>query len=215
MSLPFDLDAIAHAGPRRRRSRQARVAWNNQIVTLGGDAPVRVQSMTNTDTIDVIGTAIQVKDSVLENGDTSWIELEFLTRDFFGPVSKTFAVKTDLPGRERIEMIYTAIIGQWMWGVKPTPISAFLLQGQAVKRIQISNVTNDKTAIEGFHADDTTFTVEIVKPSAERGGQMVFDVKAVPNLADGTYESNVTLNIRASGSEKPILVTVPVKIVRF
>jgi transcriptional regulator with XRE-family HTH domain len=31
-------------------------------VTVGGDAPVRVQSMTNTDTVDAIGTAIQVKE---------------------------------------------------------------------------------------------------------------------------------------------------------
>jgi (E)-4-hydroxy-3-methylbut-2-enyl-diphosphate synthase len=69
MSLPFDLDAIAHAGPHRRRSRQARVAWNNQIVTLGGDAPVRVQSMTNTDTVDVIGTAIQVKELAIAGSE--------------------------------------------------------------------------------------------------------------------------------------------------
>jgi (E)-4-hydroxy-3-methylbut-2-enyl-diphosphate synthase len=32
------------------------------VVTIGGDAPVRVQSMTNTDTGDAIGTAIQVKE---------------------------------------------------------------------------------------------------------------------------------------------------------
>jgi (E)-4-hydroxy-3-methylbut-2-enyl-diphosphate synthase len=32
------------------------------VVTVGGDAPVRVQSMTNTDTVDAIGTAIQVKE---------------------------------------------------------------------------------------------------------------------------------------------------------
>jgi len=31
-------------------------------VTVGGDAPVRVQSMTNTDTADAIATAIQVKE---------------------------------------------------------------------------------------------------------------------------------------------------------
>ena len=30
-------------------------------MTVGGDAPVRVQSMTNTDTADAIGTAVQVK----------------------------------------------------------------------------------------------------------------------------------------------------------
>ena len=41
---------IEPAAPRPRRSRQARVVWGSRIVTVGGDAPVRVQSMTNTDT---------------------------------------------------------------------------------------------------------------------------------------------------------------------
>ena len=61
MSPADDSSAIAHAAPLRRRTRQARVAWGAQVVTVGGDAPVRVQSMTNTDTVDVIGTAVQVK----------------------------------------------------------------------------------------------------------------------------------------------------------
>jgi (E)-4-hydroxy-3-methylbut-2-enyl-diphosphate synthase len=55
-------DFIAPAAPAKRRSRQAQVRWGSRTVTLGGDAPVRVQSMTNTDTVDVIGTAIQVKE---------------------------------------------------------------------------------------------------------------------------------------------------------
>jgi (E)-4-hydroxy-3-methylbut-2-enyl-diphosphate synthase len=54
--------AIEAATPAPRRSRQARVVWGSRVVTIGGDAPVRVQSMTNTDTVDVIGTAIQVKE---------------------------------------------------------------------------------------------------------------------------------------------------------
>ncbi|TFZ03220.1 flavodoxin-dependent (E)-4-hydroxy-3-methylbut-2-enyl-diphosphate synthase [Ramlibacter rhizophilus] len=53
---------IEAAAPRPRRSRQARIAWGSRVVTVGGDAPVRVQSMTNTDTVDAIGTAIQVKE---------------------------------------------------------------------------------------------------------------------------------------------------------
>ena len=56
------LDTIEAATPAPRRSRQARVAWGEHVVTVGGDAPVRVQSMTNTDTVDVIGTAIQCKE---------------------------------------------------------------------------------------------------------------------------------------------------------
>lgn len=46
----------------RRLSKQAVIQWAGTVVTVGGDAPVRVQSMTNTDTADAIGTAIQVKD---------------------------------------------------------------------------------------------------------------------------------------------------------
>jgi (E)-4-hydroxy-3-methylbut-2-enyl-diphosphate synthase len=46
----------------RRLSRQSVVAWGDHRVTVGGDAPVRVQSMTNTDTEDPIATAIQVKE---------------------------------------------------------------------------------------------------------------------------------------------------------
>jgi (E)-4-hydroxy-3-methylbut-2-enyl-diphosphate synthase len=53
---------IESAEPLARRSAQARVVWGSRVVTVGGDAPVRVQSMTNTDTVDVIGTAIQVKE---------------------------------------------------------------------------------------------------------------------------------------------------------
>jgi (E)-4-hydroxy-3-methylbut-2-enyl-diphosphate synthase len=46
----------------RRRTRQGVVRWGSHAVTIGGDAPVRVQSMTNTDTADAIATAIQVKE---------------------------------------------------------------------------------------------------------------------------------------------------------
>jgi len=62
-------EAIAAARPAARRSRQARVAWGARVVTIGGDAPVRVQSMTNTDTVDVIGTAIQVKELAIAGSE--------------------------------------------------------------------------------------------------------------------------------------------------
>ncbi|WP_158904154.1 flavodoxin-dependent (E)-4-hydroxy-3-methylbut-2-enyl-diphosphate synthase [Burkholderia sp. L27(2015)] len=46
----------------RRASNGVNVRWAGNLVTIGGDAPIRVQSMTNTDTADAIGTAIQVKE---------------------------------------------------------------------------------------------------------------------------------------------------------
>lgn len=45
----------------RRRTRSTQVSWGDTVVRVGGDAPVVVQSMTNTDTADSIATAIQVK----------------------------------------------------------------------------------------------------------------------------------------------------------
>ena len=63
-STPIDA-----AAPRVRNTYQAHVRWGARDVTVGGDAPVRVQSMTNTDTVDAIGTAIQVKELALAGSE--------------------------------------------------------------------------------------------------------------------------------------------------
>lgn len=60
MSSPCFPDA---AGPTvRRRTRAVQVSWGLRVVRIGADAPVVVQSMTNTDTADATATAIQVKE---------------------------------------------------------------------------------------------------------------------------------------------------------
>jgi (E)-4-hydroxy-3-methylbut-2-enyl-diphosphate synthase len=60
---------IPAASPLPRRSLQAQVKWGSHVLTVGGHAPVRVQSMTNTDTVDVIGTAIQIKELALAGSE--------------------------------------------------------------------------------------------------------------------------------------------------
>jgi len=68
--LSSSLDSwIEPARPAPRRSRQAKVRWGARVVTIGGDAPVRVQAMTNTDTVDAIGTAIQVKELAIAGSE--------------------------------------------------------------------------------------------------------------------------------------------------
>ncbi len=64
-----DFEPIASASTAMRHSRQAVVAWGSHVVTVGGGAPVRVQSMTNTDTVDAISTAIQIKELVLAGSE--------------------------------------------------------------------------------------------------------------------------------------------------
>jgi len=60
---------IEPSAPQTRHSRQAQVVWGTRIVTVGGGAPVRLQSMTNTDTVDAIGTAIQVKELAIAGSE--------------------------------------------------------------------------------------------------------------------------------------------------
>jgi (E)-4-hydroxy-3-methylbut-2-enyl-diphosphate synthase len=64
-----NFESIATAMPAARHSRQASVVWGSRVVTVGGDAPVRIQSMTNTDTVDAIATAIQIKELALAGSE--------------------------------------------------------------------------------------------------------------------------------------------------
>ena len=60
---------IPFSAPLSRKTQQAQVVWGSRVVTVGGSAPVRIQSMTNTDTVDVIGTAIQVKELAIAGSE--------------------------------------------------------------------------------------------------------------------------------------------------
>ena len=60
---------VEPAVPALHRTRQVPVRWGSRVVTVGGGAPVRVQAMTNTDTVDAIGTAIQVKELAIAGSE--------------------------------------------------------------------------------------------------------------------------------------------------
>lgn len=64
-----NFESIPSAAPAVRHSRQASIVWGSRVVTVGGDAPVRIQSMTNTDTVDAISTAIQIKELALAGSE--------------------------------------------------------------------------------------------------------------------------------------------------
>ena len=64
-----EMQPIALSFPPQRKTRQSRVVWGDHVVTVGGGAPVRVQSMTNTDTEDAVATAIEVKELALAGSE--------------------------------------------------------------------------------------------------------------------------------------------------
>jgi len=60
----------ASVGPASRRpTRRVSVSWADNVVHVGGDSPVVVQSMTNTDTADAVATAIQVKELAMAGSE--------------------------------------------------------------------------------------------------------------------------------------------------
>ena len=62
MNAPCAASPIPSGPMRRHSTRKVEIRHGATVVAVGGDAPVMVQSMTNTDTADAIGTAIQVKE---------------------------------------------------------------------------------------------------------------------------------------------------------
>ncbi|MDQ9171111.1 flavodoxin-dependent (E)-4-hydroxy-3-methylbut-2-enyl-diphosphate synthase [Oxalobacteraceae bacterium R-40] len=60
--MSFSEFPIASGPLARRKSRCAIVRSAKREISIGGDSPIRVQSMTNTDTADVIATSIQIKE---------------------------------------------------------------------------------------------------------------------------------------------------------
>lgn len=64
-----DKQPISFSEPVKKLTRQSRIECNGHVVTVGGNAPVRIQSMTNTDTVDAVETAIQVKELALAGSE--------------------------------------------------------------------------------------------------------------------------------------------------
>ena len=62
MMTESDNSVIQSGSAARRFSRAVSIVYGERRVVVGGDAPVVVQSMTNTDTADAIGTALQIKE---------------------------------------------------------------------------------------------------------------------------------------------------------
>lgn len=62
-------EPIALPSPVPSNTHAVMVSWGERHVQIGGGAPVRIQSMTNTDTADAVGTAIQVKELALAGSE--------------------------------------------------------------------------------------------------------------------------------------------------
>jgi (E)-4-hydroxy-3-methylbut-2-enyl-diphosphate synthase len=68
-AAPVWSEAPGHGATGRHPTRSVLIRHGGRVVRVGGDAPIVVQSMTNTDTADAIATAIQVKELALAGSE--------------------------------------------------------------------------------------------------------------------------------------------------
>ncbi len=74
---------------KRRRSRQIMVG----NVPVGGDAPISVQSMTNTETTDVVATVEQIKRIQLAGADIIRVSVPTMeAAEAFGEIRKQVTI---------------------------------------------------------------------------------------------------------------------------
>ncbi|UCE23963.1 MAG: DUF1573 domain-containing protein [Candidatus Zixiibacteriota bacterium] len=160
-------------------------------------------------------TTIRLLDSLLDPGDTAFIELTFNTRDYYGPTSKSFTVVTDNTELPKMKYFYLSTIGQWFHGMKPNPMSLFFLPGKKSQKVLIPNRAFDRIRINQVEQYDSTFVVKAAIESADKSDFLVLEVSPADNLSKGTFLSSFTVEIELAGEEKPAVLTFPVKIVRY
>ena len=121
-----DVPSFNLSGNPSRKSLQSRVVWGDRVVTVGGGAPVRIQSMTNTDTVDVIGTAIQVKE--LANAGSEMVRITVNT------VEAAQAVPFIREQLDRMDVSVPLIAGFYLLPVHVDPSRFFLLSVEQVNQ---------------------------------------------------------------------------------
>lgn len=176
-----------------------------------GDQTVKIDSFRVT--CDC--SSLYVLDSTIEVGDTAWFYLKFHTRDLYGPTNRSFMVYTDAPKVPAIRYFYQAVIGQWFGGIMPKPQSLFFLPNKPQQTVVVTNIAWDEISLTKFIQYDTTFDVEVLNKTAGKSESLVLNIIPRLTLSKGTYHDNLRLSIVKAGEDKPTILTVPVKIVRY
>ncbi|KAA3637781.1 MAG: DUF1573 domain-containing protein [Calditrichaeota bacterium] len=160
-------------------------------------------------------TTVTPSDTTLKPGDTVYFDLTFETKDYFGPVNKSFTVFTDYKKRPEVQFFYLAIVGQWYNGLKPDPISLFFLPGKKKQTVKIPNKVFDEISVDYQILFNDHFTAKAVNDKAGKDEFLEFEISPSPTLPIGTNHSSLTIGITDSDSEEKTILTIPVKLVKY
>ncbi|MCK4460635.1 MAG: DUF1573 domain-containing protein [candidate division Zixibacteria bacterium] len=228
MSLLLILTSGAVGEPSEEAARPGRLVYSEQVFDFGhvgidfmlfhtyyivnnGSEPVPIKRVATSCDCSHIRTT----DSQIDPGDTAFFHLDFLTRNYYGPTTKSATVELDDPEYPEVKFYYLSTIGQWYGNLKPKPFSLFFLPGAGAKNVTLKNRAFDQISWELVDCGDTTFDIDLVKPKAARGEILTIRVTPAEGLASGTYSSSFTLHVTTAKDQKPVILTIPVKIVKY
>ncbi len=160
-------------------------------------------------------TALTKSDSLIRPRDSVLIRATFNSKNYYGPVNKSFRILTNDPATPEIQLFYLATVGQWFNGLKPDPVSLLLLPSHKSKKITIPNRAFDKITLAGFEVSSAHFDVDVTRGEAAKGASLELVVTPKPDLPKGTHRSSLTLSVGVPAEDDHITLTVPVKIVRY
>lgn len=185
--------------------------YHTFVIVNRADKTLRVDSVHVT--CDC--SRISFFDSTLAPGDTAVIRLKFNTKDYYGEVSKAILVYSNSPVTPKLDLFYTATVGQWYYGLKPNPISLFFLPRTKAKTIHIVNRQLAGVEISELTNSDSLFTAVIQKGEASRGDTLSVLVTPSKSLSKGTYVGNFRLKLVPKEELDPVFLSIPVKIVKY
>ena len=158
---------------------------------------------------------VKISDSTLQPGDTCLITLKFSTKDFYGKTTKVVEVHWQDPRPRFTQMTYSATVGQFFGGVKPEPVYLFFLPAHTARKLAVSNPKLPHVKLTDIEMYGDFVAVKQVKSEATAGQSLELEITVRPSLKAGTYVGNMRLNIAVDGEKRPLLITIPIKIVRY
>jgi hypothetical protein len=157
----------------------------------------------------------RITDSSLKPGDSAVIWLRFSTKDFYGRTTKAVDVYWRDSVRHYLQLTYSATVGQFFGGLRPDPVNLFFITGQNAKKVMIPNPKISKVEITNVEQYADILDIRLVKAKAVAGESLEIETSPKASLKTGTAVSNFRLTLMVEGESRPLLVTVPVKIVRY
>ena len=158
---------------------------------------------------------VDVMDTIVAPGQFTTVRLKYNTKNWYGDTEQHITIETNDPTMSMVHIPYHSFVGKYIRGIVPKPKALFLLPARAQGQMVIANTHHDQLDIELIDQADPYYRIVIVKSSADKGEELIVRVIADEALGKGTHESSFRLQIEAEGREEPVILSIPVKIVKY